>query len=587
MAAEVFGSTLFIPKIKSLIAAGTTKEELTEDIIVQLNDARVAAVADVGGVFINGLITIPGPAVIDGVALNLLDRVLLWDQTNDNENGVYRVLENVGPTVLFRSVDFKPNIRSSKIQVLEGDTLACTLWHHVKNAFIVLNVSPIKFFRVSAGPGPIGVGDVVGVPPSVIDNIVIFDNTTSTLIKDSGVSINDILAALNQIVCVDLIGTAYTTILNEVEGAFFISVKNTIANGPAATFSITKNIPGNLPSIVTITSTPGAGSGEILELQWLANGPLELRKDGVNYDGQYCATIFGNGALPGGDVTDATNIGGFAEVFAQKIGTILQFRTLQAGAGINITQNLNDILIEATGGGVAGRIAFQTASVEIIPNTVVPVFVPAGYFAWDQSEYSLYTVGRITFNAEIGDQEATVRLQDETGAVTLGSLTTAGSGVYTFNVGLPVVDSRLSVQTAHDGLGVVLPNIFGLTLSYQQGGGGGSGQIAFQLVSIEIDVLSAILDPIAYFAWDQSNYSGYSNGSLTFEAEIAGKTLDIQLREVGGAIITAIPTIVASGFYTFPLTSIPVVDRRLVLEVKNNGAGVNPLLFGATLRFDQ
>ena len=587
MAAEVFGSTLFIPKIKSLIAAGTTKEELTEDIIVQLNDARVAAPADVGGVFVNGLITIPGPAVIDGVALNLLDRVLLWDQTNDNENGVYRVLANAGPTVLFRTVDFKPNIRSSKIQVLEGDTLACTLWHHVKDAFIVLNVSPIKWFRVSAGPGPIGVGDVVGVPPSVIDNIVIFDNNTSTLIKDSGVSINDILAALNQIVCVNLSGTAFTTILNEVEGAFFISVKNTVVNGPSATFSITKNIPANLPSVVTITSTPGAGSGEVLELRWLGGGFLELRKDGVNYDGEYCATIFGNGAIPGGgDVTDGANIGGFAEVFAQKVGSILEFRTLQAGAGINIVQNVNDILIEATGGGVPGRIAFQTASIEIVPNTVVPVFVPAGYFAWDQSEYSLYTVGRVTFNAEIGDQEATVRLQDETGAVTLGSVSTVGSGVYTFNVALPVVDSRLSIQTAHDGLGAVLPQIFGLTLSYQQGGGG-SGQIAFQLVSIEIDVASVAFDPIAYFAWDQSNYSGLSNGSLTFEAEITAKTLDIQLREVGGAIITAIPTIVASGFYTFALTSIPVVDRRLVLEVKNNGGGANPLIFGATLKFDQ
>lgn len=585
MASEVFGSTLFLPKIKSLIASGTTKEELTEDIVVQLKDARVAATADVGGVFVNGLITIPGPAVIDGVALDLLDRVLLWDQTNENENGVYRVLENVGPTVLYRTVDFKPNIRSSKIQVVEGDTLACTLWHHVKDAFIVLNVSDIKFFRVSAGPGPIGVGDVVGVPPSVIDNIVIFDNNTSTLIKDSGVSINDILAALNQIVCVDLSGTTFTTILNEVEGAFFVSVKNTVVNGPAATFSITKNIPANLPSIVTITSTPGSGTGEILELRWLGNGPLELRKDGAGYDGEYCATIYGNGALPGGDVTDGANIGGFAEVFAQKTGTILEFRTLQAGAGINITQNVNDLLIEATGGGGLGRIAFQTASLEIVPNTASPTFVSAGYFAWDQSEYSLYNTGRITFDCDIVDREAIVRLRDETGAVTLGSITTAGSGVYTFNVGLPAVDSRLSLQTAHNGVGATNPSIFGLTLSYQQGGG--SGQIAFQLVSLEVEVMSNVFGIIAYFPWDQSTYGTLSNGSLTFEAEITAKTLDIQLREIGGGIITAIPTIVASGFYTFALTSIPLVDRRLVLEVKNNGAGANPSIFGTTLRFDQ
>ena len=87
----------------------------------------------------------------------------------------------------------------------------------------------------------------------------------------------------------------------------------------------------------------------------------------------------------GGDVTNATNVGGFREVFKQKTGTILEFRTLEPGAGISITQNPDTLLITNTG-SAGGRIAFNVAAIEIIVNSAV--FTDVAYLAWDQSEYA-------------------------------------------------------------------------------------------------------------------------------------------------------------------------------------------------------
>ena len=589
MAAQnLYGSTIFLPKnTKSIFGAGTTIEELTEDIIIELVNVKAAATGNVAGVSNINIFTAPGVLVLDGVALNLLDRVLLQQQTNPIENGIYQVLQISGPTILARVVDFKPNIHSSKVLVSEGATLACSLWFNDKDPFLVIGFSDIKFVR-DDGSGAGGGGNVIGIPPSVPGNIALFNNFTSTEIIDSGVNIADLLAALNQIIDVVLTGTLFTSILSVDCGSFLVSVKNLVSNGPSAVFSITKNDDLAFPSIQTLSITPGTGTGELLELRWDPTMDLELRKTGPNYDGVYRVVLFGNGAIGGGTVTDATNVGGFAEVFKQKVGTILEFRTLEAGTGISITQNPDTLLITNTGGGgAAGRIAFNIAAIEIIVNVGAPAFTPLAYFSWDNSEYSSYTDGRVTFNAEIGDQEVTMRLFDVTGAVVLGSLTTTGSGAYTFPVASPVADSRLILQMQHDNTGVVEPMVFGTTLSFQQPGGGGSGQIAFVIAAIEIIVQDPVFTALSYFAWDQSEYGALTNGTITFEAQITGKSMDLRLREIGGAVLTAIPTINVSGVYTFALTSIPAVDRRLVLEGFSSGVGAEPMLFGATLRFDQ
>ena len=265
MSSSLFGSTLYLPRdTVSIFGRGTTYEQLTEDIIVELKDARVASDVNVAGSFSLGRLTIPaGPPIIDGVALNVFDRVVLTNQDDPVENGVYKVVKTTNPSILIRAQDFKPNLHSSKIFIREGSTLACSLWFNDRQPCLRINVDPIKMIRDDGSGG--GSGTVTGIPPTQIGNIAIWADTNATVIEDSGLNIADILAALNKIINVTLINTDYSLVLSEDYDSFVIMVKNLVPNGPSAVFSITKNDAGALPSINTLSSTPGAGTFEVLE----------------------------------------------------------------------------------------------------------------------------------------------------------------------------------------------------------------------------------------------------------------------------------------------------------------------------------
>ena len=74
-----------------------------------------------------------------------------------------------------------------------------------------------------------------------------------------------------------------------------------------------------------------------------------------------------------GETNTMSNIGGFAEVFAQKNGVDFELRTLQAGSNIQITQNLDNLLIDAinvgevnttSNAGVGAGLALPKAGVD-------------------------------------------------------------------------------------------------------------------------------------------------------------------------------------------------------------------------------
>jgi len=56
----------------------------------------------------------------------------------------------------------------------------------------------------------------------------------------------------------------------------------------------------------------------------------------------------------GGGVTNGANVGtGLGQVFKNLVGTILNFKTIKAGTNVTITNNADDIIIDAAGSGVS------------------------------------------------------------------------------------------------------------------------------------------------------------------------------------------------------------------------------------------
>jgi hypothetical protein len=70
-------------------------------------------------------------------------------------------------------------------------------------------------------------------------------------------------------------------------------------------------------------------------------------------------------ALPVGETNTASNVGGEKEVFKQKTGVDLEFRTLKQGANVTLTENVSDIEIAATDTGEANTASNQGGEKEI------------------------------------------------------------------------------------------------------------------------------------------------------------------------------------------------------------------------------
>lgn len=117
--------------------------------------------------------------------------------------------------------------------------------------------------------------------------------------------------------------------------------------------------------------------------------------------------------------------------------------------------------------------------------------------------------------------------------------------------------------------------------------GGGSGRIAYPLMTMEYAAVDTDYISIAYFPWKNSTYSGYTNGTITYYAEISTRLLSVILRDetnnvtLGGDINAA-----ASGVRSFSVVN-PASDAKVSLQIKKDiFGGVNPVIFGAVLEYD-
>jgi hypothetical protein len=86
---------------------------------------------------------------------------------------------------------------------------------------------------------------------------------------------------------ITLIGTNYTTISNDLIGQMVISIRNIVDGGPCGVFFLSKNSSAIYPSYTRVSSVAGVITKERLEMSWDPGTGLSVKKNGINYDGEY------------------------------------------------------------------------------------------------------------------------------------------------------------------------------------------------------------------------------------------------------------------------------------------------------------
>ena len=130
-------------------------------------------------------ITLSGTQTIDGVAVVAGDRVLVKDQTDATQNGIYVVSADAWT----RALDADANgelAYGTQILVMEGSTHAFATFYVSTEADYVVDTTEVAFTKFS-----VGAGDVVGPASSTDDSIVRMDGTSGKSITGSTVTIDN------------------------------------------------------------------------------------------------------------------------------------------------------------------------------------------------------------------------------------------------------------------------------------------------------------------------------------------------------------------------------------------------------------
>lgn len=92
---------------------------------------------------------------------------------------------------------------------------------------------------------------------------------------------------------ITLSGTGFTTIFNITKNfTGFLSVVNSVNNGPSAIFIVSKNAAETIGFTCRLLSVRGNTTFETLSLRWLAGSGIELGKSASAYDGAYNVLVY-------------------------------------------------------------------------------------------------------------------------------------------------------------------------------------------------------------------------------------------------------------------------------------------------------
>ena len=192
---HVFRGTVEVP------AAKTEKEAVNlgqvKDLVNRYNKepVRVATTSELTGSYATGVLTLGTPiTTLDGVTLNDGDAILVKDQTDKTQNGIYTI--DATGSILTRREDFaegKTILNNTFVNVMEGTANSDTRWTIVSDGVLTVGTSSFTFVKdIDTASGSINVikgsitGDDTTTAFNVAHNLNLTDvNAYILIIKDS------------------------------------------------------------------------------------------------------------------------------------------------------------------------------------------------------------------------------------------------------------------------------------------------------------------------------------------------------------------------------------------------------------------
>ena len=468
---------------------------------------RVRTRADVGGVYsaaggTGGSGALAGVDLTNatnldlGPALNVGDRVLLMNQTDAKQNGIYVVTAAGSTGALERASDQdgtpSGEVSSGNFTFVEAGALyASTGWVLQGDGVLTLNTSPLDWVQFSSAGSW-----------NALDGITITGANVSTdLLANGGVVYNGVspdgklqvdlgASAITGTVATAHGGTGLTTysvgdLLLGTAGSLATlgsSLRKILTTDNSGSGIVSwrndahiENILGNSalqPKLVEFNNS-NAAVNHVKLSNALTSASPRLEAAGTDANIDLTLKAKGLGALNvRGDSTSGEsrlwNSAGtfYAGIKAAAMASSLTWLWPQ-------TDGAAGDVMRTDGAGTLSFVSLNASARQVIPLLTIKAsatgstLTAVGYFDWDNSELGSVLAAKLFYNAEIpGGKTLEVQVYNETTSTQLGLSTQSADGFYKLAFTLPTADARLSVRIRKTTGGGANPSVYGMSLIF-------------------------------------------------------------------------------------------------------------------------
>jgi hypothetical protein len=424
------------------------------------------------------------------------DRVLIMNQTDPKQNGIYTVTTAGAAGVIERASDQDGTpageVSGGNFTFVEvGSQYGSTGWVLQGDGTLTLNSDPLNWVQFSSAGSWNGLDGIT----------IVGANISTDLFSNGGVIYNG--ASPNGKLQVDLGASAISGTVSTSHGGTGFTTYNLgdLLLGTAGSLSTLGS------SVRKVLTTDNTGSGivawrnDIHVENILGNSALEPKL--VEFTNTNAAVNFLNvtNALTtvgpsisaaGTDTnvdlnlvskgTGALNIRGDTNSGAIRLwnSTDTFYAGIRAAAmASNITwtwpatDGASGTFMRTDGAGVLSFVSLNAASRQVISLATIQAsatgtgFTAIGYFDWDFGEFGSVLTAKLFYNAAIsGGKVLEVQVYNETTATQLGLDSQSADGFYKFAFTLPVANARLSVRIRKTVGGGANPSLFGASLVF-------------------------------------------------------------------------------------------------------------------------